>query len=220
MPQMREIRDRTTQNRSFYLNCIWGSIKMKVAIYCRVSKEEKGMQNPENQLIPCKTYCKAMGWEVVATYIDRASGGNSNRPEFQLMLSQAIPDNFDLILVWALDRFSREGINATHHYIKRLKHQGVHLKSMQESYIDTTKEGVSELILTIMSWVAAEERKKISERTKAGLARKRQKGVRLGRPPGSKDKKKRRKSGYYMRHYKEKQEEIAAKKIKRNGVNN
>ena len=53
---------------------------------------------------------------------------------------------------------------------------------MQESWLDTTDAGVSEIMLAVMAWVAKEERRKISERTKAGLARVRAQGKKIGRP--------------------------------------
>lgn len=159
---------------------------MKVAIYARISKDEissKGdLQDPENQLIPLRKYCDAMGWDISKEFIDKASGGSANRPEFQKMLAEVRQRHFDLILVWALDRFSREGMTNTLSYIKQLKNYKTGLKSMQEPWLDTTQEGVTELLLAIFAWVASEEKKKISDRTKAGLARLKASGVKLGRP--------------------------------------
>ena len=159
---------------------------MKVCLYCRVSKEEvssKGQrQDPANQLIPLRKYCDAMGWEIKKEFIDYASGGNSNRPQFQAMLGEVRQRHFDLILVWSLDRFSREGMTNTLSYIKQLKQYNTALKSLQESWLDTSQEGVAELLLAIFSWVAAEEKRKISERTKAGLQKARLAGKKLGRP--------------------------------------
>lgn len=159
---------------------------MKVAIYARVSKDEMSsdgkLQDPDNQLIPLRKFCQAMSWEISEEFIDRASGGNSNRPDFQRMLGRVRQRHFDVILVWALDRFSREGMTNTLSYIKQLKEYKTGLKSLQESWLDTTNEGVAELLLAIFSWVAAEEKRKISERTKAGLAKLKAKGVQLGRP--------------------------------------
>ena len=159
---------------------------MKVAIYARVSKDEAAsdgsLQDPENQLIPMRKFCNAMGWEVSKEFVDRASGGNSNRPQFQTMLAEVRQRHFDLILIWALDRFSREGITNTLSYIKQLKYYKTGLKSLQESWLDTSQEGVAELLLAIMSWVAAEEKRKISERTKAALAKLKASGKKLGRP--------------------------------------
>lgn len=161
---------------------------MKVAIYARVSKDEASsdgsLQDPNNQLLPLRKYCEAMGWEIKKEFVDRASGGSANRPEFQSMLAQVRQKHFDVIFVWALDRFSREGMTNTLSYIKQLKQYNTGLKSLQESWLDTTQEGVTELLLAIFAWVAAEEKRKISERTKAGLAKKKAQGVHLGRPFG------------------------------------
>ena len=67
-------------------------------------------------------------------------------------------------------------------YIKQLKERGIWLRSQTESWLDTSQEGITEVVLAIMSWAAAEERKKISERTKAGMARKKAQGKHMGRP--------------------------------------
>ena len=160
---------------------------MKVAIYARVSKDEASsdgsMQDPTNQIIPLKKFAEAMEWviEDKNIYVDRASGGSANRPEFQRMLSEVKQRHIDLILVWALDRFSREGMINTLKYIQTLKEYKCGLKSLQESWLDTSQEGAAELLLAIFSWVAKEERRKISERTKAGLAKLKLTGHKLGR---------------------------------------
>lgn len=159
---------------------------MKVALYARVSKDEMSsdgnLQDPENQLIPMRKFCEAMSWDISEEFIDRASGGSANRPEFQNMLSRVKQRHFDLILVWALDRFSREGMTNTLSYIQKLKEYKTGLRSLQESWLDTSQEGVAELLIAIFAWVAKEEKRKISERTKAGLAKTRAKGTKLGRP--------------------------------------
>lgn len=159
---------------------------MRVAIYCRVSKDEISsegkLQNTDNQLIPLRKFAEAMGYIVVEEFIDRASGGDSNRPDFQRMLGQVRQRRFDLILVWRLDRFSREGIMNTMSYIKQLRDYKTGLKSLQESWLDTSQDGVSDLVLGVMSWANNEEKKKISDNTKAGLARARAQGKVLGRP--------------------------------------
>lgn len=159
---------------------------MRVALYARVSKDEASqngqMQNPENQLEPMRSFAKAMDWEVKKEFIDYASGGDRNRPQFQDMLAQTRQRHFDLILVWSLDRFSREGMMRTLSYIRQLKEYKTALKSLQESWLDTTQEGVGELLIAIFAWVAEAEKRRISERTKAALDRKRREGVKLGRP--------------------------------------
>lgn len=160
---------------------------MKVAIYARVSKDEQAsdgsLQDPQNQIIPLKKFAEAMSWEIAPNniFVDRASGGSANRPEFQRMLGEIRQRHIDLVLVWALDRFSREGMVNTLKYIQTLKDYKCGLKSLQESWLDTSQEGVAELLLAIFSWVAKEERRKISERTKAGLSKLKAKGYKLGR---------------------------------------
>lgn len=160
---------------------------MKVFIYARVSKDEASsdgsMQDPENQLVPLRKFCEAMSWTISEEFVDRASGGSANRPEFQRMLSRVRQRHCDMILVWALDRFSREGMMNTLSYIKQLKEYKTALKSLQESWLDTSQESVSELLLAIFAWVAAQEKKRISDRTKAGLMRKKEAGIKLGRHP-------------------------------------
>ncbi len=159
---------------------------MKVAIYLRVSKDEASsdgrLQDPLNQLIPLRKFCESMNWTISKEFTDYASGGNSNRPEFQKMLGEVRQRHFDLILVWALDRFSREGMTNTLSYIKQLRTYKTALKSLQEPWLDTTQEGIADLLLGIFSWVAEQEKKRISDRTKAGLQKLKDRGIKLGRP--------------------------------------
>lgn len=159
---------------------------MKVALYARVSLDEnyndKRFQDLENQLEPLREFCKAMGYEIVKEYTDKMSGANPARPSFRKMIDEAMLRRFSGIVVWKIDRFSREGVLPTLSYIKQLKDRGIWLKSMTESWLDTSQEGITEVVLAIMSWMASEERRKISERTKAGMARKKAQGKHMGRP--------------------------------------
>lgn len=175
----------------------------KAAIVARVSKDNK-TQDPMNQVIPCRELAKALGYEVVEEYVDYCSGGRSDRENFQRMLSDSDKGKITLVLTSALDRISREGIGNTLGYIKRLKKNGVAIKSLNEPWLDTRQEGIGELLLAIFSWVASQERIRIRERTMAGLERAKREGKKLGRPKGSVDKKERRKSGYWLRYAKNK----------------
>ena len=175
---------------------------MKIAIYTRVSKSDES-QDPQNQLNPLRDYAKTLNGEVVGEYIDLASGGRSDRENFLRMLEDADKHKFELLLIWSLDRLSREGISNTLGYLDRLKRNGVAVKSHQEDWLDTRNGSLGQLLIAIFSWVAEQERKRISERTKAGLDRARRNGTKLGRPKGKKDSKKRRISGYHLRHQRE-----------------
>lgn len=173
---------------------------MRIALYGRVSKNDES-QDPTNQMNPLRDYARALGGEVVQEYVDMASGSNGDRKEFLKMLDDADRRKFDLLLIWALDRLSREGISNTLGYIQRLKKNGIALKSLQESWVDTN-DGPGEVMVAVLAWVAQQERKRIIERTKAGLENARKSGKTLGRPEGRKDGKPRRKSGYLLRYNK------------------
>jgi len=160
---------------------------MQVAIYTRVSKDEKDkeskrFQDPANQLEPLKEFCKNMKWEIKYIFTDKRSGADSNRPEFKRMLAEARQHHFDLLLVWSLDRFSREPLLNTLSYLQQLKHHNISLKSYTEN-IDTREGGTQELIMVILMWLAQEERSKISRRTKAGIQRRKNLGVWKGGRP-------------------------------------
>jgi DNA invertase Pin-like site-specific DNA recombinase len=126
-----------------------------------------------------REFAKSKGWDTVE-FVERASGG-SHRPIFQDMLGRAMMFEFKGILVYSLDRFSREGILDTLSYIRKLKQRGIWVKSLREEWMDTESD-FAELMLAQFSWFAQFERKKISDRTKAGLARRKALGVQLGRP--------------------------------------
>ncbi len=155
----------------------------RVAIYARVSTEDRG-QDPENQLCQLRAWCAAAGHEIVAEYVDHASGGKdaSKRPQFATMLDAAHRRQFDVLLCWALDRLSREGMVPTIGHLQRLAAAGVAFHSYTEPMLSTDNEMVRDIVLAVMASLAKVERARISERTKAGLARVRAKGTRLGRP--------------------------------------
>ncbi len=143
----------------------------RVAIYARVSTEDRG-QDPENQLAQLRAWCAAAGHEIIAEYVDHASGGKdaSKRPQFAAMLDTAHRRQFDVVLCWALDRFSREGIVPTIGHLQRLASYGVTFHSYTEPMLSTDNEMVRDIVLAVMASLAKVERQKISERTKAGLA--------------------------------------------------
>lgn len=82
---------------------------MRVAIYLRCSMEEqkpdkRQFQSLENQEIPLRQWCAAMGYEIVAVYSDKLSGANPNRPGFRQMMQDAMMRRFHGVVVWKLDR--------------------------------------------------------------------------------------------------------------------
>ncbi len=155
---------------------------MKTAIYTRVSKSD-GSQDPENQLRDLKELCDKQGWEIGKVYTDFASGKKSSddRAAHKQMMADASRRKFDLVLFWALDRFSREGTEATLRYIRILDGYGVGFRSYQEQYIDSAGP-YKDVFISLTSTYAKQERIRISERTLAGLAKARSHGRIGGRP--------------------------------------
>ena len=161
----------------------------KCAIYIRVSDP---MQHTENQLSVLKDWAFQRGYDIAGIYEEQESAWRSGH---QRVLAKLIDDarqsRFQAVLVWALDRLSREGALAILSLVHRLSACGVKVLSYQESWTEAPGE-LAELLYALTGWVARMESQRRSERTKAGLARVRAQGKRLGRPPGSKDRKKRR----------------------------
>jgi DNA invertase Pin-like site-specific DNA recombinase len=156
----------------------------RVAIYLRVSKED---QDPDNQLIQLREFCERWeGHELVAEYVDHESGtrGRRERKDFDKMFADAARRRFDVLLFWALDRFSREGIRKTIAYLQRLDDCGAAFKSYTEPFLDTDNELIAHIVLGVTSYYAQQEALRISERTRAGLQRGRRNGKVLGRPDG------------------------------------
>src|SRR4029077_3365771 len=120
-------------------------------------------------------------WTVFAEYVDQESGAKSDRSEFQRMFQDASRRKFDVLLFWSLDRLSREGVLETLQHLNRLTSYGVAYRSFTEQYFDSC--GIfKDAVISILATVAKQERVRLSERTKAGLAIARARGKTLGRP--------------------------------------
>jgi len=111
-----------------------------------------------------------------------AAARADKRPRFAAMLDAAHRRQFDIVLCWALDRLSREGMVPTIGHLQRLAAAGVVFHSYTEPMLSKDNDMVHDIVLAVMASLAKVERQRISERTKAGLARVRAKGTRLGRP--------------------------------------
>jgi DNA invertase Pin-like site-specific DNA recombinase len=155
---------------------------MRVAIYARVSTKDKG-QDTENQLYQLRAFAEQRG-TIYQVYTDQESGGKADRTEFKQLLLEAYQHKFDLVVFWRLDRFSREGALATLRYLKELKDHGVNYKSYTEPYLDSLGP-FGDVIVSMLATIAAQDLIKISENTKAALAKKKAAGVRLGAPTKS-----------------------------------
>src|SRR6267143_5667795 len=152
---------------------------MRVALYGRVSTKDK--QDTENQLRQLREFAALQGWTVTNEYVDRETGSTDDRAEFQAMFKDASQRKFDVLLFWALDRLSREGVLETLQHLNRLTSYGVGYRSFTEQYFDSF--GIfKDAVIAIIATVAKQERVRLSERTKAGLAIARSRGKVIGRP--------------------------------------
>jgi DNA invertase Pin-like site-specific DNA recombinase len=154
-----------------------------VALYARVSTKDKD-QSTENQLPELRRFAQAHGYTVYKEYVEQESGGTGKRSEFQALFADAHRRHFDLVLFWSLDRFSREGALPTLQYLNQLQGWGVGYKSLTEQYLDSV--GLfQEAIISLLATLAKQERIRLSERTKAGMARRKAEGVLIGPPTKS-----------------------------------
>jgi putative DNA-invertase from lambdoid prophage Rac len=152
-------------------------VGVRTAIYLRVSK---GELHTDNQRPDVERVIATRQLELVAEYEEKASAAKA-RPVFDKMMRAAHRGAFDVLVVWALDRFRRSMVGNLQGVLA-LDRCGVQVVSVRETWLDTGS-AVRPLLIAIFGWVAEQERVTIVARTKAGLDRARRAGVRLGRPP-------------------------------------
>ena len=139
---------------------------MKTAvIYARYSCDQQTEQSIEGQLRVCEDYAKAHDILILDTYIDRAmTGTNDNRPDFQRMIKDSARREWTYILVYKLDRFSRNKYETAIHK-KTLRDNGVKLLSAMENIPDTPEGIILESLLE--GFERSNGHKNLNLRTKA-----------------------------------------------------
>ena len=147
---------------------------MKTAvIYARYSSDNQTEQSIEGQLRVCKDYAQRNDILILNTYIDRAmTGTNDNRPDFQKMINDSSNKDFQYIIVYKLDRFSRNKYE-TAKYKKILKDNGVKLLSAMENIPDTPEGIILESLLEGMAEYYSAE---LAQKVKRGMNETRLKG--------------------------------------------
>lgn len=136
---------------------------MNAVIYARYSSDNQREESIEGQLRECKEYADQNGITVVRTYIDRAlSAKTDSRPQFQQMIHDSATHTFEAVLVWKLDRFSRNRYDSAH-YKRILKNNRVHVVSVTEP-ISNTPEGImlESLLEGMAEYYSAELAEKVS----------------------------------------------------------
>lgn len=147
---------------------------MKTAvIYARYSSDSQTEQSIEGQLRVCEEYAQRNNIVILNTYIDRAMiGTNDNRPDFQQMIKDSVNHDWQYVIVYKIDRFSRNKYENAK-YKKILKDNGVKLLSAMENIPDTPEGIILESLLERMAEYYSAE---LAQKVKRGMHETRLKG--------------------------------------------
>ena len=166
------IRNMLSQGKSIY------DLPLRVTFYARVSTDRYEQLNSlENQVMYFENFIKEQeNWTFVDGYVDEGISGTSvkKREDFLRMVDDAKKKKFDLILTKEISRFSRNTLDSIK-YTQELLIYGVGVHFLSDNI--NTFQPDSELRLTIMSSIAQEEIRKLSERVRFGYKRSVEKGI-------------------------------------------
>jgi site-specific DNA recombinase len=153
----------------------------RAAIYARVSTEDQAQHgiSLDAQVNRCVEYVSALNYELIDTAIDAGiSGKSTDRPGLQRILSLVNNKKIQHIITLKLDRLSRKTLDALS-LMDLLTKKKVQLHLVAENGSVNSGNADDEFMLTLKAGFAQLERKKIGERTKFALDRKRQLGERI-----------------------------------------
>lgn len=153
---------------------------MKAAIYARVSTDD---QNLDSQLQACRDWCGRIGLEPVE-YLDKSSGAAVSRKALDRLMADVRRGRLKVVVCYKLDRLGRSLVHLAQ-IVGEFEAAGVALVCPSQG-IDTRADNpAGRLQMHVLMAVAEFERSLIRERTRAGLASAKARGMRLGRPTGS-----------------------------------
>lgn len=146
-------------------------------IYARYSSERQNEQSIEGQLTVIKAFAERENYSIVETYVDRAlSGRSDDRPSFQKMIDDSKKGEFQYVIVYKLDRFSRDRYDSAI-YKRKLKLNGVRVVSATER-IDDSPEGV--IFESILEGYAEYYSAELAQKVRRGNQESRKKGLYTG----------------------------------------
>ena len=170
------------------------------AVWAWVSTTE---QRTQNQLLVLRGWAAQLGFNVKAEYVTEDSAwavGNGKGAEFDqarsAMLAGVRNGDHPVVLIWAIDRLSRQGSEDMQRYLRLLAESGADVRSHEEAWLNTADPFAREILIGVFATLAKYESQRRSERVKIGLERRKAEGKPVGRQPGVKDKKPRKRSGY------------------------
>ena len=147
---------------------------MKAVIYARYSSENQTEASIEGQIRECMEYATYNDIQVIGNYIDRAlSAKTDHRPEFQRMIKDSYKRAFDCIIVWKLDRFSRNRYDSAH-YKALLRKNGVKVISAKETIAEGS-EGI--LLESVLEGMAEYYSAELAEKVTRGMKENALKGL-------------------------------------------
>jgi DNA invertase Pin-like site-specific DNA recombinase len=152
----------------------------RAVLYLRVSTQDQTTANQEREL---REVAGRMGCEIVHVYKDHGiSGakGREKRPQFDRLCRDAAKRQFDVVMAWSVDRLGRS-LQDLVGFLSELHALRIDLFLHQQGLDTTTPAGKA--LFQMMGVFAEFERAMIQERVRAGLARARDEGKQLGRPP-------------------------------------
>ena len=140
---------------------------MKAVIYARYSSDNQREESIEGQVRECQSFAERKGYTVIRTFIDRALSGTraDNRPQFQQMISDSTLREFQYVIVWKIDRFSRDKFDSVK-YKYALKSSGVSVISATEP-IDGSPEG--QMMESVFEGISVYYIKDLAQKTSRGM---------------------------------------------------
>ncbi len=116
-------------------------MRKKAVCYARFSSSKQREESIVIQLEKIKEYCQQHGLEIVGEYVDEAQSGTSDRrTNFQKLMFDSEAGEWDYVVVYKMDRFSRSVSDALH-YQKHLNKFGIDILSVIEDFDNETPEG-------------------------------------------------------------------------------
>ena len=172
---------------------------MKAIIWCRCSTDE-ARQDVELQIKPCVDYCKQQGWEyeIASEYV---SGFKGIPEKLQQVLNQIAKGTYQVMVVYSLDRFSRQKPSITEKMLNHITDCKCRFISIQER-LDSDNPMIWYCFKGLWIYFANQYSLNLSQKIKAGMQKAKEQGKPIGRKIGSRDKKPRTKKGYFNRVYK------------------
>jgi DNA invertase Pin-like site-specific DNA recombinase len=177
-----------------------GDKMTKAAVWIRVSTAH---QATENQVPDLEKFAAHHGYEIVERYelSESAWNGGKDGGLYRATLQRALEDawqgKFSVLIVWALDRITREGAEGALRILRQFRERGCSVVSLKEGRLNGSPE-IQDVLVAFAGWVAQQESQRRSERIKAGLARRKAEGLPVGGAVShrGKDRKPRQTTGY------------------------